>query len=227
MLINDSVTIAVEIPIYLTHDDLLYFKNHNFSLNPNDFSTPITGHIDLIQIRNNLIHVLDYKPEASKIHPIHQLTIYALALASKTKLPLTMFKCAWFDENNYYEFFPLHVVKNRKEEEAINKKRISNKKMCSKIMEDFNVGKGEAETIALCLENKLDIITDDKKAINACRVLKIKFTTIPNILVEMSREKIITKSQAETYAVKLERIGRYKKEIIEKIKEDIKNDKNE
>ena len=113
MLINDSVTIAVEIPIYLTHDDLLYFKDHNFSLNPNDFSTPITGHIDLIQIRNNLIHVLDYKPEASKINPIHQLTIYALALASKTKLPLTMFKCAWFDENNYYEFFPLHVVKKK------------------------------------------------------------------------------------------------------------------
>jgi len=41
-----------------------------------------------------------------------QLTI--CCLASKTKLPLTSFKCAWFDENNYYEFFPLHVVKNRK-----------------------------------------------------------------------------------------------------------------
>ena len=111
---NDSVTIAAEIPIYLTHDDLLYFSSRGFMLNPNDFSTPITGHIDLLQIRNNLIHILDYKPDADKENPVDQLTLYALALASKTKLPLTLFKCAWFDENNYYEFFPLHVVKNRK-----------------------------------------------------------------------------------------------------------------
>ena len=123
--------------------------------------------------------------------------------------------------------FDAKIIKKRIEEKTINRKRISNRNICKKIMEDLNVGKGEAETIALCLENKLDIITDDKKAINACRVLKIKFTTIPNILMGMFRKNIITKSQAETYAVKLERIGRYKKEIIEKIKEDIKNDKNE
>ena len=113
ILVNDSTTIAAEIPIYLTHDDLLYFNAHGFNLNPNDFSTPITGHIDILQIRNNLIHILDYKPEAEKENPVHQLTIYALALASKTKLPLTLFKCAWFDENNYYEFYPLHVVYKR------------------------------------------------------------------------------------------------------------------
>ena len=110
---NDSTTIATEIPIYLTHDDLLYFSSRGFILNPNDFSTPITGHIDILQIRNGLIHILDYKPDADNTNPIHQLTIYALSLASKTKFPLTLFKCAWFDENNYYEFFPLHVVKNR------------------------------------------------------------------------------------------------------------------
>ena len=113
-IINDSTTIAAEIPIYLTHDDLLYFNSRSFNLNSKDFKTPITGHIDILQIRNNLIHILDYKPNANKENPIHQLTIYALALASKTKLPLIMFKCAWFDENNYFEFFPLHVVKNRK-----------------------------------------------------------------------------------------------------------------
>lgn len=107
---NDSTTIATEVPVYLTNDDLLYFNSRNFSINPKDFKTPVTGHIDILQIRNNLIHILDYKPEASKENPIRQLAIYALALASKTKLPLTMFKCAWFDENNYFEFFPLHVV---------------------------------------------------------------------------------------------------------------------
>ena len=123
--------------------------------------------------------------------------------------------------------FDAKIIKKRIEEKVIIKKIISNRNICNKVTEDFNIGKGEAETITLCLENKLDIITDDKKAINACKVLKIKFTTIPNILVEMCRKNIIAKSQTETYAIKLERIGRYKKEIIERIKEDIKNDKNE
>lgn len=112
---NDSTTIATEIPVYLTHDDLLYFNANNFSLNPEVFKTPVTGHIDILQIRNNLIHILDYKPEASRINPTHQLTVYALALASRTKLPLTSFKAAWFDESNYYEFFPLHSVFIKKE----------------------------------------------------------------------------------------------------------------
>lgn len=110
ILINDSTTIAAEIPVYLTNDDLLYFISRGFSINKEEYKTPITGHIDLLQFRNNLIHILDYKPEAKKIKPISQLTIYALALASRTKLPLKYFKCAWFDENNYFEFFPLHVV---------------------------------------------------------------------------------------------------------------------
>jgi len=35
-------------------------------------------------------------------------------LASRTKLALKDFKCAWFDQDNYYEFFPLHAVYKRK-----------------------------------------------------------------------------------------------------------------
>ncbi|MAF50838.1 MAG: hypothetical protein CMH64_01980 [Nanoarchaeota archaeon] len=110
MITNDSTTIATEIPIYLTKDDLIYFNSRGFNINPNEFQTPITGHIDFLQIRNNNIHILDYKPEANKEKPVQQLTIYALALASRTKLQLSNFKCAWFDHKNYYEFYPLHCV---------------------------------------------------------------------------------------------------------------------
>ena len=109
-LINDSTTIACEIPVYLTNDDIKYFQKRNFKINLENYTIPITGHIDILQIRNGLIHILDYKPEADKTSPIEQLTIYALALASRTKLALRDFKCAWFDENSYYEFFPLHAV---------------------------------------------------------------------------------------------------------------------
>jgi transposase-like protein len=110
MLINDSVTIACEVPVYLTSDDIKYFKNKGFTFDFENYRTPITGHIDILQIRNGLIHLLDYKPEASKVNAVNQLTIYALALASRTKLAVKDFKCAWFDEKTYYEFFPLHAV---------------------------------------------------------------------------------------------------------------------
>jgi ATP-dependent exoDNAse (exonuclease V) beta subunit len=57
----------------------------------------VTGHIDFLQIRNGYIHILDYKPEARKETHAHvQLTIYALALARRTGLPLKFFKCGWF-----------------------------------------------------------------------------------------------------------------------------------
>ena len=111
MLINDSTTIAVEMPVYLTNWDAGYYRNQKGFIFPlSNYATPITGHIDILQIRNNLLHILDYKPNASKINPIEQLTLYALALSRKLNLPLYHFKCAWFDENNYYEFFPLHAV---------------------------------------------------------------------------------------------------------------------
>ncbi len=109
MLINDSVTIAVEIPVYLTADDLAYFRRSGFALNFT--SDCITGHIDFLQVRNGHLHILDYKPEARKERHAHvQLTIYALALSRRAGLPLKNFKCAWFDERDYFEFFPLQGV---------------------------------------------------------------------------------------------------------------------
>lgn len=115
MLVNDSVTVAVEVPIILTAEDIAHFQ-HSLG-----FQVPlalgskevITGHIDIVQIRNGALHILDYKPGAKKERPIEQLTIYALALSRLTGLRLYHFKCAWFDDADYFEFYPLHVVYKR------------------------------------------------------------------------------------------------------------------
>jgi transposase-like protein len=88
MLVNDSVTVAVEVPIVLTAEDCTAFQEQGWQ-------APIilargeglTGHIDLVQIRYGLIHILDYKPGAKKVKPIEQLTIYALALSRLTGIP--------------------------------------------------------------------------------------------------------------------------------------------
>ncbi len=69
-----------------------------------------TWHIDLVLFWNGSIHILDYKPNAAKEKPIEQLMSYALALASRTQLRLYRFTCAWFDDRDYFEFYPLRVV---------------------------------------------------------------------------------------------------------------------
>ena len=67
----------------------------------------ITGHIDFLQVRNGAVHLLDYKPDARTNKPIAQLAIYALALTRLAPgLKLFDLKCAYFNEEEYCEFFP-------------------------------------------------------------------------------------------------------------------------
>lgn len=94
MLINDSSTIAVEIPVWL------YEKSLDMRM---------SGHIDVLQIRRGNIYVLDYKPEAEKKNEnevVSQLYWYATGLSFRTKIPLSYFRCAWFDDNVFFEFDP-------------------------------------------------------------------------------------------------------------------------
>lgn len=119
MLANDSVTIAVEIPIWLDEDDIRAIEAlYGCTIVPQQPLSParpadahkarhITGHIDFLQARNGAIHILDYKPDARTNRPIAQLTIYAIVLTRLVPgLRLFDIKCAWFNENCYNEFFP-------------------------------------------------------------------------------------------------------------------------
>ena len=112
MIANDTVTVAAELAVLIGNDDINHLKHETgfdipITLKDGEY---ITGHIDLIQVRNGLIYIMDFKPSANKEKPIDQLTLYALALSRLTGIRLYHMRCAWFDQNNYYEFFPLHVV---------------------------------------------------------------------------------------------------------------------
>jgi transposase-like protein len=79
MLINDSVTVAIEIPIWLTENDIAALeKQHGVELAPQlgAAERTITGHIDFLQVRNGAVHILDYKPDAHTNRPIAQLARY-------------------------------------------------------------------------------------------------------------------------------------------------------
>ncbi len=125
MIANDSVTVATEVPVYLTEEDIAHMQNmlHFEIVGFDEWKKEkdrilITGHIDVLQVRNGQVHILDFKPHADKERPIEQLTWYALALSRLTGLRLYEFVCGWFDDTNYYEFYPLHIVYKKKKRTA-------------------------------------------------------------------------------------------------------------
>lgn len=100
MLINDSSTIACEVPVWFWDKCL---------------GSGVSGHIDMVQMRNGRLYVLDYKPGAAKENEAKvasQLYLYALGLSFRTGIPLELMRCAWFDEYEYYEFNPIEAKVN-------------------------------------------------------------------------------------------------------------------
>jgi len=92
MIINDKATIACEVPVW-------YWEK--------SIDSGITGHIDILQLRNDKVYILDYKPRAAKDKKAaQQLYHYAAALSFRAKVPFEKIMCAWFDEQDYFEYSP-------------------------------------------------------------------------------------------------------------------------
>lgn len=108
MLINDNDTLAIEIPVYLRPQEL---TKHEQSTNGLNITAPLSGHIDILQVRWNKIHILDYKSDSKRSDKAatEQISLYALALSKRTKIPLDKFICAYFDTKNYFQIQPLNI----------------------------------------------------------------------------------------------------------------------
>jgi hypothetical protein len=115
ILANDSCTVAVEIPIWLTEDEISDLETrYGIELAAGGAPRSLTGHLDFLQVRNDAVHILDYKPDARTNKPSAQLAIYALALTVRVPgLELFDIKCAWFNEEEYNEFFPRTLFAKR------------------------------------------------------------------------------------------------------------------
>lgn len=61
-------------------------------------------------------------------------------------------------------------------------------------------------------------VTDDKKAIQASKLLKIPFATAVGILVRMYGKGLLEKTEAQRKLESLARYGRYRQDIIEDAK---------
>ena len=89
ILIKDKDSVAIEVPIW---------SNINGKY--------ITGHIDLIQIDldQNLVKVIDYKPEGKFMVSLPQVATYGLLL--KKRLGINLLQCISFNKNEAWKYDP-------------------------------------------------------------------------------------------------------------------------
>lgn len=92
ILIKDKDSVAIEVPIWGTYNGKY-----------------LTGHIDLIQIdiNENLIKVIDYKPEGKFLVSLPQVATYGLIL--KNKLKINKIRCLSFNKSETWEYDP-HIL---------------------------------------------------------------------------------------------------------------------
>lgn len=87
ILIKDKDSIAIEVPIWNETNGKV-----------------ITGHIDLLQVENDLVKVIDYKPEGNFLLSLPQVAMYGYLL--KSKLNIENVKCISFNKEETWEYDP-------------------------------------------------------------------------------------------------------------------------
>ncbi len=120
--------------------------------------------------------------------------------------------------------FDAKLIADRTKGGLMEIKEIVNARLFNDVIKDFGCGAGEAESITLCIETGNGIATDDKKAMNACKLLKVRWTTTADLLAEMYDKKKINYEETLAYVDRLETYGWYGRKLIEKLRERIKNE---
>ena len=104
-------------------------------------------------------------------------------------------------------------------QKALNESRIEviairNRRLVAKLQADFSLGGGEAEPIALALNEKAQLLgIDDKNGINACKLLGIAFTTAVGIFIRSREKGLLEGPDALAKLRLLAKRGRYKNSI--------------
>ncbi len=108
------------------------------------------------------------------------------------------------------------IIQKAMDESRIKAIVVKNHRLVAKLQADFSLGRGEAEAIALAINEKAQLLgIDDKNGINACKVLGLAFTTAVGILIRSWEKGLVEGPEALEKLERLARHGRYKNSIIE------------
>ena len=111
------------------------------------------------------------------------------------------------------------VIQRLIHEKKITVEPLKERALCEKTRRELGLGAGEAEAIALAIVKSAQLVaTDGRNAINACKLVKVSFTSALGILVRMYENGALDQAGALLKLAILEREGRYKKSLISAVR---------
>lgn len=91
------------------------------------------------------------------------------------------------------------------------------------IIKNFNVHKGESESIILYLEKRADLLgTDDYRTLKVCKILGIKYFTTPLFLIRCYEKNNISNEITLLKFKQLKKLGGYAENLLDDFKYKIK-----
>lgn len=111
------------------------------------------------------------------------------------------------------------LIRKRIEEGRLEVERVKAPRSVARLREDFRLGQGEAEAVALALEkgSTAVVATDDRNAIRACKVLRVGFVTALGILTRATEKGLLRTESAASVLSQLATLGRYRTELVEEV----------
>jgi predicted nucleic acid-binding protein len=97
-----------------------------------------------------------------------------------------------------------------------------NRSVTKRLLSDFGLDLGEAAALAVALDTPdVVVATDDRRAINACKVLRLPFVTAITVLTRLRGKEMLSRDQAARKLAILIREGRYSKTIVAAVRRNL------
>jgi uncharacterized protein len=143
---------------------------------------------------------------------VELLEVFLRASKLRTAIPVEVEReCCGFKKT-----LDAAIIQKALDDSRIEIVAVRSRRLVAKLQTDFNLGKGEAEAIALALVEKAQLLgIDDKSGINACKLLGIAFTTALAILIRSRQKGLLELPEALGKLAALAQYGRYKNSLIE------------
>ena len=113
--------------------------------------------------------------------------------------------------------FDSKLISKLIDENQIKAVKANNSKV-NKLVQDFNIGIGEAEALQLAKEKNCILATDDGPCIKVCKILDVRFTTAIHFLICFYEDGLLDKKIALEKLKMLEKYARYNYDIIKDAK---------
>ena len=127
-------------------------------------------------------------------------------------------------EGKSKKFIDALLAEKLVKESKISIRKAKNANLIKKLMNDFNIGAGEAGTLTLALDKECDAVcTDNKQGRKVAMLNNLNLVGSIDVVVSLYKLKRIDKNKAVGALKNLKEFGWFNEYLIEKAVEDVKN----